>query len=90
MERSLIVVQTVDRNPFKTVDRNPFKTVDKNPLKTVDRNPFKTSVGVIGEEASSPGLVSSVRAGVREVRRRLLRRRRQHSCHAPLLLESLG
>ena len=74
MERSLIVVQTVDRNPFKTVDRKPFKT----------------SVGVTREEASSPSLVSSVRAGVREVRRRLLRRRRQHSCHAPLLLENLG
>ena len=85
MERSLIVVQTVDRNPFKTVDRNPFKVVQ-----TVDRNPVKTSVGVTREEASSPSLVSSVRAGVREVRRRLLRRRRQHSCHAPLLLENLG
>ena len=70
MERSLIVVQTVDRNPF----RSPRQSV-----RPVTRD-STVSTG------SPRRLVSSVRASVRSVVRSLRRRSRQRSCHAPLLV----
>ena len=70
MERSLIVVQTVDRNPFR---RPSVVTSDSvRPRRLVS-------------SVSEARLVSSVRAGYRSVVRSLRRRSRQHSCHAPLL-----
>ena len=71
MERSLIVVQTVDRNPFR---RPSVVTSD-----SVSPRRLVSSV-------SEARLVSSVRAGYRSVVRSLRRRSRQQSCHAPLLL----
>ena len=72
MERSLIVVQTVDRNPF----RRPSSLV------TIDSVSPRRLVSSVSEAR----LVSSVRAGYRSVVRSIRRRSRQHSCHAPLLL----
>ena len=70
MERSLIVVQTVDRNPFRR-ERRVSTVTPGSPQRLV-----------------SVSVVTSVSRGVRSVVRSIRRRSRQHSCHAPLLLES--
>ena len=72
MERSLIVVQTVDRNPFRQRRVSTVTPASPRVLVSVSVRP----------------VVSSVTRGVRSVVRSIRRRSRQHSCHAPLLLES--